>query len=346
MIFTGMTMLGYFSYKNLPVELFPNAELPMMFVQVMSPLEVDPKYMENQAIIPLEGAISTLEGIEELKSYSNPFNGSITISYNQKTNIKYAYLKLLEKIETVKPSLPEGFRVEVIKISMDQINNMLMNLQVRGGGGVDRVRKIVDQEIKAELESIDGIAKVEVFGGQQKSVEIILNEKKCKAVGITASQVRNIITKNQKSRTFVGKVIENNKRFFVNVSADYVAISDIEDIVVLQNGPIKLRDISEIHFGVKEQESLSRVNGKDAVTIMLTRDSQINMIELSHKTLDIIDKLNKELSSKDIEIIVENNMAETMEDKNGIDGGAGYFPDGVAGFAERDGNDVQGLGGF
>ncbi|RLD78636.1 MAG: hypothetical protein DRJ07_12915, partial [Bacteroidetes bacterium] len=68
MLFIGLSMLGYFSYKQLPVELYPNATFPMLFVQVGTGLEVDPKYMENQAIIPLEGVIGTLEGVESIES--------------------------------------------------------------------------------------------------------------------------------------------------------------------------------------------------------------------------------------------------------------------------------------
>jgi len=60
MLFIGLTLLGYVSYKHLPVELYPNAELPILFVQVNSTIEADPEYVENQAVIPLEGAIGAL----------------------------------------------------------------------------------------------------------------------------------------------------------------------------------------------------------------------------------------------------------------------------------------------
>ena len=131
MLFAGLSMLGYISYKHLPVELYPNATLPMLFVQVGTPLEVDPKYMENQAIIPLEGAIGTLEGIEEIVSSAGQQQGSIQISYQQNTNIKYAYLKLVEKVDEAKKQLPEDFRVQVFKFDLEQMNNMFMTIQVR-----------------------------------------------------------------------------------------------------------------------------------------------------------------------------------------------------------------------
>ena len=86
MIFIGLSMLGIISYKNLPVELLPNVELPSLVVQVSRRLEVDPSYMESQAIIPLEGAIGTLENIEELQSFAQNRQGIIYVSFAQNAN--------------------------------------------------------------------------------------------------------------------------------------------------------------------------------------------------------------------------------------------------------------------
>ncbi|UCG27595.1 MAG: efflux RND transporter permease subunit, partial [Bacteroidales bacterium] len=313
MLFIGLTLLGYISYKNLPVELIPNAELPVLIVNVASPLEVDPKYMENEAIIPLEGVVGSLEGIEEIESTATSRRGVIYISFTQKTNIKYAYLRLQERVETIKPTLPEEFYVQVVKIDLEQLSNQFMGLQVRGSGGTDRVRNVVDQDIKPELENVDGIAGVEVFGGRQKSIEIILDEEACKAHGIYPSQVRSLLSQSTKTKTFVGDVIENSRRYFVNVTAEYFDIEDIQNLVVDGRGPILLKDIADIFFGVKEETSYSRVNGKEAVTVQLVRDLQENMIDLSHRTKAVIDQLNRNLRSKDVEIVIQNNMAETME---------------------------------
>src|SRR5674476_813365 len=102
MLFIGLTMLGYVSYKKLSVELFPNAQLPTLIVQVGTQLEMDPSYIETQAIIPIEGAIGTLEGIEKIESNISSRYGTIMIYYNQNANLKYANLKLQEKIDIVK----------------------------------------------------------------------------------------------------------------------------------------------------------------------------------------------------------------------------------------------------
>ncbi|MGM0503853.1 MAG: efflux RND transporter permease subunit [Bacteroidota bacterium] len=317
MLFAGLTMLGVISYKQLAVELYPNATLPMLFVNVGTPLEVDPKYMENQAIIPLEGAIGTLEGIEEIKSTAGQQSGSIQISYKKNTNLKYAYLKLVEKIDEVKGTLPEEFQVQTFKFDLEQMNNMFMTLQVRGSGGVNRVRQVTDQEIINNIKNIEGVANAEIFGGREKSIEITLHQNIGESYGITPADVRSALNNNSKARTFVGKVSRNNQLHFVNVIAEFDDIQDIKNLIVKEQGKIKLQDIADIHYGVKKQDSYSRVNGKEAVTITLTKDSQANIIALANNVINQIEILNKELAGKDIEIVVQSNNAETME--NNID---------------------------
>lgn len=79
MLFIGLTMLGYVSYKRLPIELFPNSQLPTLIVQVSTSIELDPDYIESKAIIPLEGVIGTLEGIEKIETNITSRSGTINI---------------------------------------------------------------------------------------------------------------------------------------------------------------------------------------------------------------------------------------------------------------------------
>ncbi len=316
MLFIGLTLLGFVSYKMLPVELMPNAELPMLYVQIQSRIEVDPSYMENQAVIPIEGAIGTMEGIESMESFINNNSASIQVNFKQNVNVKYTFLKLQEKIDLITADLDDNFRVVVNKVDIEQLTNQFMELQVRGSGGVDRVRNIVDQEITSEIENIDGVASVAVYGGRERSIEVTYDAAACEAYGITPSQIRSAISGNSQNRTFAGYLHDANKQYFVHVTAEYDKVSDIENIVVAE-GPIYLRDVADVFFGVSEETSISRVNGLDAVSMRLVSDSQANLIELSHRVEDQIARLNEKLAAKDVEIVVQTNTAETME--NNID---------------------------
>jgi len=313
MLFIGLSVLGYVSYKKLAVELLPNAEFPTLFVQVATPLEVDPSYIETQAIIPIEGAIGTIEGVEKIESNISSRYGTISVYFVKNADLKYANLKLQEKIDIIKSSIPEEFIINVIKIDLEQLLNQFMSLQVRGEGGVDRIRNITDREIRPELENIDGIAGVQVYGGKENAIEVRLNKKACKSLGITMNQVSTLLNNNGREKAFAGKVYDGNNELYVNVTATYTDVSDIGNIIVRQDGPVLLRDVAEIFYGVREQSSISRVNGMDEVTVNLVNDRQANLIKLSHTAMDQIGNLNRELASSGIEIVVQNNSAETME---------------------------------
>ncbi len=314
MIFIGLSMLGYVSYKKLAVELFPNPDLPTLIVQVLTPLEMDPDYVETQAIIPIEGAVGTLDDIEKIESNITSRYGTVQIYYKQDADLKYANLKLQERIDIVRNSIPEEFIINVIKIDLEQMTNQFMSLQVRGEGGIDRIRNIADREIKTKLENIDGIAGVQVYGGQENSIEVRLDEKACKANNITMSQVRTLLVNNGRDKTFAGKVVDGNNELFVNITSEYTNVSDLGKIIVRQNGPVLLRDIAEIFYGVKEETSYSRVNGMDAVTVILVNDNQANLIRLSHSAIAEVNKLNEALSPSGVEIVVQYNGAQTMEE--------------------------------
>ncbi|MDZ7372843.1 MAG: efflux RND transporter permease subunit [candidate division KSB1 bacterium] len=313
MLFVGVTMLGYISYRQLPMELYPSADLPYLIVRVTASQEVDPEYLESQAIIPLEGVIGGLEGIDRIESFAEQRQGMIVVYFNPNVKMKYAYLRLQERVDQVRAQLPEIFSVDVYKVDTEQLTNQFMTLQVRGSGDVDWIRYVVDDKIVPKLESIDGIASVQVFGGRQRSVEIILDPEALRAFNLTPSQIRNLIRQSGAQRTFVGHVYGADRKYFVNVVADYTDVRDLENLVVRQEGPVLLKDVAQVYFGTKEQTSLSRVNGKEAVSVVLVRDAQTNLIQLAHATRRVIADLNRQLGWQGLEIVVQSDAAELME---------------------------------
>lgn len=312
MLFIALSLLGYVSYKQLPVELLPNAELPVLFVQVSSQQDMDPSYVESEVIIPLEGAVSAIGGVDKLQSYIDRRQSSIQIDFKKNINFKMTSHKLQEKVNEIAASLPTGFTVQVQKVDIAQMNNNFMVLQVRGTGGTDRVRSLVDEDVRSDLENIDGVASVNIYGGRQKAIEVRLNPEACKALNLTASKISGLLSQNTQEKTFVGFADEPDSKNFVHVNAMYTKVSDLENIVVAP-GPILLKDVATVFFDLKDETTYSRVNGKEAVSVALINDSQANLIELSHRVSDVIEKLNEKLAPLELEIVIQENKAETME---------------------------------
>lgn len=313
MVFIGLSLLGYLSYRQLPVELLPNAELPMLFVQIGAATQVSPQYLEQQGVIPVEGAIGTLEGVEKIDTRINGNRAFIQVSFKQGVRFKYVFLKLQQKIDVVKQQLPADLFVMVAKIDLQQLTNQFLEMQVRGSGGTDRLRNITEKEIRPAFENLDGIASINIFGGRQKNLEILLDKQACAPHNITPERVRNQLTQNSGSRTLAGYLFENDRQFFVRTASEYTDVKDIENIVMAP-GPILLKDVAVVSFGVEEETTISRVNGQDAISMTATKASQVNIIDLSKRSLELIEELNEKLRAKEVEIVVQRNLAEEMEE--------------------------------
>jgi multidrug efflux pump subunit AcrB/ABC-type multidrug transport system ATPase subunit len=314
MLLTGLSLLGIISYTQLPVELFPVIEPAMHIVQVNGPNNADPSYMERGGVIPMEGAIAGLDNIERIESSIRRGQATIYVYYTPKSNPKYAYIRLQECVERNQAQMGENFTASVQKSNPDQLTDQFITFQARGEGGLDQIRQVADEKIVPDLEMIDGIANVEIFGGQKRSIEIILDENELEEYDLTFSQVSSLVSQGVSDRQYMGQVIEGSRKFFVNLESEYTSLEDIEDIVIRAEGPILLKHIATIIDGVAEEDSISRINGMESVSVSLYRSREANLLSLSRKTRRIIDDLNGKVEADGIDLVIQQDAALEIEE--------------------------------
>ncbi len=318
MLLTGLSLLGIISYTQLPLELFPYIEPSVLIVRINGPGNADPGYVEREAVIPMESAIAGLDNIERIESTISKQQATIFVFYTPKSNPKYAYIKLQECVKTNQEQMGENFNATVIKSNPDQLSDQFISFQARGEGGLDQIRQVADEKIIPELEMIDGIANVEIYGGQQHSIEIILDEDELREYDLTFSQVSSLISQGVIDRQYMGQVFEGRRKFYVHLESEYTSLKDIENIVIRTEGPILLKHIATIVDGVSEEESISRINGMESVSISLYRNRETNLLSLSRKTRKIIEDLNREVESDGINLVIQQDAALEIEENINI----------------------------
>lgn len=311
MLLVAMSLMGYFSYRQLSVELLPNTELPQLYIRCSAQSDLTPSYMEQQVVIPLEGAVSAVGSVENMETTVSGRQGTIRVDFKRGTNLKLTTVKLQQKISSIRSDFPTGVNVNVQQTNIGGMSNQFISLQVRGMGGVDRLRAIVDKDVVPLLLSIDGIADVTVYGGRVKSIEIRSNPEAMQALNISNSQISQALNQYNQERTFLGFISESDRKYYVQLDANYDDVSQVENLVVAP-GPIYLKNVATVFFDYKDETTISRVNGMDAISVSMVNASGENILELSKRCLKRIDEVNREVASQDLQLVVQSNAADQI----------------------------------
>ncbi len=314
MLIIGLCLLGAVSVQQLPIELFPSTELPQLIIYISGPPNADPAYVERYAVIPLEGAIAGLENIEKIESFVSNRQATIFVYYDTSSHQKYDYLKLEDRVSAASALLDDSFQAFVVKTDPEQLSNQFLSFQARGEGSLDQIRSVIDEKVTPQLEAIDGVANVNVYGGRKRSIEVLLNSKMLTEFGLTVNQVASRINQQGGLKQYLGVAREGRQKYFVNLVSEYTDIPDLRDIVVKSTGPITLGQIAEIREGGAEEESISRINGMEAITVSLVRSWDSNLLSLAAKTRKAIGDINRQISADGVELVIQVDEARVIED--------------------------------
>lgn len=193
MIILSLITLGIIGYSNMGVDLLPDVEYPTIFVSIIYP-GASAEEIENLITKPVEDALGTLQGLDSIISTSRENVSIVTAKFSLGTDIKYAEMKVKEKIDLVKIKLPDA--IEEPKISRFSLTDIpSVALSLKGKKDLATLRDIVEDIIKPELEKIQGVGKVEIWGGRQRAVMIYLNKALLSARGITINQIIEAVKK-------------------------------------------------------------------------------------------------------------------------------------------------------
>ncbi len=313
MVFIALSLLGAVSYYLLPVQLLPNLVFPQLQVVVQLP-GASTSEVEDQLVIPVEGAIASLEGIESINTSIYPGYASIVTSFDYGTDMPHAYLQLEQRASALRREIPEQAFLQVNRFDTSDFTNMLMQLVVTGSGDVDRLRNLADEDIVPALESIDGIVNVSAYGGKQFAVEVIVDEDKCEAYGVSLWEIGQTIAAFNRRAEYLGDVTDKGVRYFVSLTGQFNDITTLRELPIGQMGQVRLKDLAEVRFGRKDADRISRIDGEQAVMLVLRKDDLANMLRVAKNVYREIDRLNIQLAEHGVQIKIVMDSAEMVAD--------------------------------
>jgi hydrophobic/amphiphilic exporter-1 (mainly G- bacteria), HAE1 family len=280
MLVLAITVVGLFSFFSLGVDLFPKIDLPTVTITVTNPGS-SPKEIETEITDKIEAAVNTISGIDELRSVSVEGVSQVYVQFLLEKDPDIAAQEIRDKVNLVVPDLPETAEQPVVQ-KFDPDAAPVVRIAVSAPRSLRDVTEIADKQIKERIETINGVGRVDIIGGAEREINIFLDTDRLRAYNVTVAEVANAL-RLQNMEVPGGRVEEGSREMTVRTMGRIIDPAEFNNIIVATRGSyqVKIKDIGTAEDSSEEQRTISRLNGKPAVTILVTKQSGQNTVAIS-----------------------------------------------------------------
>ncbi|KYZ77603.1 acriflavin resistance protein [Anaerosporomusa subterranea] len=309
-----LVVFGMSAYPSLGIDLNPDVDFPIVTVRITY-TGASPEEMESLITKPVEDAVSSVSGIKTLSSVSREGSSETTIEFEFGTNAKLAANEVREKVAGVRRRLPEEIDEPVVQrfdITAQAILYFSMASDVRNRG---EIRKIAVDLVKDDLQRLDGVAEVNVYGAAEREIHIYLDPQKLEAYNVTFQQILELAN-NQNINTPGGRVNEKGTELTVRTIGKYRSVQDIKDIVVAnqQGRLIRMSDIANVEDGWAEERVYARTDGQPSVMLSVQKQSGSNTVDVAERVKKQVEHLRNNVLPPDMKVTMTRDSSVYIRD--------------------------------
>lgn len=312
-LLTGLLLLfGVYSYTSLPKELFPEVYYPTIMVHTPYPGN-PPLDMENLITRPLEREIERVKGLKKITSTSSQDISAIFVEFNPGIEISTALRQVKDAVDKTKGNLPDDMPTEPIVSDIDFSEFPVININIYGDYSVNELKSFAEF-IEEELEDVDEISKVEIKGITEREIKINVDLFQMQAKKISFNDVESAITSENISMSGGELKIDGNTRS-IRVIGEFANMQQIENVIVKSenNNIVYLKDIAEIVYGYKDNESFARLNKLSVVSLQVVKKSGENLLSAIDHLFEKIETAQENGAlPTDLSITYTNDQSEII----------------------------------
>lgn len=318
MLMLGPVVLGLAAYGRLGVELFPNVDIPVVIITTTL-RGASAEEMETTVTKPIEEAVNTVAGIDELRSTTREGISIVVIGFKLERDGEQAAQDVRDRISTLLPRLPTGIDPPVVE-KFDLNSAPILTLVVSGGPGRElrEVTEIARKRIKEDLESVLGVGAVVLIGGETRAINVLLRPADLRARGLTVEDVRRAL-QAQNIELPGGRIDSGPLEYGVRTLGRVPTPPEFAELVIAtrttpEGGKyaIRLKDVAEVEDGVEEPRTLSRLDGQQAVSLIIQKQSGANTVQVSRAVKQRLEKIRSTLPA-DIRVELIRDQARFIE---------------------------------
>ena len=319
MIMLGLVVLGAFSFGGLGIDEYPDVSIPVVTIETRYS-GASTESVERDVTKKIEEAVNPTSGVDKITSISLEGVSAITVEFELGTDIDAATADVRSKIEQIRNELPSDIDAPIVQ-QYDPAAQPVVSLALSSETmSVGALTTLADGNIRRALEGVNGVGRVQIAGGLEREVHVLLDPKAMEALKVTAKDVMGAL-QQQNLEIPAGRVEEANREKLVRVFGRVNQPSQFEHVIVADRGAgvVRLGQIAQIRDTTEEARSVAMIDGKPAVGLDLLKVSGSNTVAVADEVQAALTKLRATLPEGVSLRVVRDNSIQIRESVTSVE---------------------------
>jgi HAE1 family hydrophobic/amphiphilic exporter-1 len=308
-VFLLLTLGGIFSYTQLGYELVPKFEVNVISISTIYP-GAAPSEVENSVTKKIEDAISSLESIKKIESKSMESVSVVIITLNSGADVNYLVSDAQRKINTILNDLPDDAETPSLnKFSLDDIP--IMNLTITSRLSEKELYDMLDQKIQPVFARIDGVAKVDMIGGEEREIQVSIDPLKVQGYGMTINQIQQTIAMSNLDFP-TGSIKSRDNQTTIRLSGKITTLEQLRNLPLTTPAGVMIRlsDVADVQDGIKDAEKIARIDQMNTVLLQVFKQTDANAVAVSEKVKQTIQVVQKDYEQQGVELTIGSDTSD------------------------------------
>ena len=301
---------GSSTYISIPKEAVPDVNIPIIYVS-LSQKGISANDSERLLVKPIEDEVKTVEGIKEIRSTAYTGGGNVLLEFDAGFDADKAMDDIREKVDRAKGDLPnEADEPTVNEVNISAFPIILISLS---GNLPDRTLQDLAENLQDEIETIPSVLEAKIGGKRNEQVDVIIDTLALEGYNINIENLINTVNQNN-MMVSAGEQDTGDGSFNIKVPGLYETIDDVLDTPIKTFGDsvITFRDIAKVKRTFEDRKSYANVNGKNSVTIEVSKRVGENIIDTIKKIKEVSVQVTKDFPPS-VDISFSQDQSKTIQ---------------------------------
>ncbi len=311
MVILLMVLMGSFGLTQLPLELMPDMDLPVIVVIAEFP-GAGPSEVEDLVVQPLEESLQAVTNVSSITAISQDEEAQIIMEFEWGTDLDFAIQDVREQIDLVRDILPDDAE-DPFALQYDPTEMPVLEFGVSGEGEMHEVRQVLDDDVIPSLERQTGVAEVNILGGQEREIQVEMMPDRLRRHNIAVFDVMESIYASNLDLPGGDVTLGGDEEYLVRTLGSFQSLEEIGDVPVPGGGGLYyLQDVADIYYGLTDQDTIVRLNGEESLGLTINQEADANTVETAEAVHDQLYRLQNELDY-DLNFTIIQDQAEYIE---------------------------------